>query len=523
MTNILEQPLIHAAPRGMVSLPALLDLLGRDAVDGFPALRPHQAPAWHMFLVQLAAMALHRAGRRDLPPDDAEWARCLRLLTADHPDDAPWCLVVDDWSKPAFLQPPVPDGVELGNRVPTADALDLLITAKNHDLKQAIAADGQAQDWIFALVSLQTGEGYGGAGNHGIVRMNGGSSSRPMLALAPLAAGGEKAMLVRPGAHFRRDVGRLLAGRSDLLARFDYFRLKGGIALAWLPPWPQDAQLRLGELDIWFIEVCRRIRLRGDGGQFHAVKGISKLPRIDGRQMKGAVGDPWAPRHSGEAKGFTLAERDFDYEILAELLLNGDWELPFLAQSDPSDREGETFALIAAALARGNSRTDGFKLCQLPLAGRVSRALSQTAKRKELHALAREQNETVARFLRALRYALALAAANGEREAIKKGHYGFAQEAGERFTRSVDAIFFPHLWARHAAQEQGVDAKAAADHQLETDLFERALEVFETALPAVPCRAIQRPRAEARAWRSLLGQRPQPLEQPVEEDAHADP
>ena len=114
-------------------------------------------------------------------------ARSASRPYASFPDDEPWRLVVDDRSKPAFLQPPVPKDVTLNKDVATPDALDLLITARNHDLKQAIARRADPEDWIFALVSLQTGEGYGGGsgGYQGIARMNGGWSSRPMMALAP--------------------------------------------------------------------------------------------------------------------------------------------------------------------------------------------------------------------------------------------------------------------------------------------------------------------------------------------------
>lgn len=186
-SNLLTQPLLQTKPVGWMTLPGLLACLVRDEVDSFPALRPHQSPAWHMFLVQLAALALHGAGADHIPETETEWVRVLRGLTPEFPADEPWCLVVDDSTKPAFLQPPLPAGVLLKTQVATPDALDLLITSRNHDLKQEVAREANAQDWVLALVSLQTGEGYGGAGNQGIARMNGGSSSRPMLGLAPIS------------------------------------------------------------------------------------------------------------------------------------------------------------------------------------------------------------------------------------------------------------------------------------------------------------------------------------------------
>ena len=98
--NVLNVPLLQVSPKCRVSLPGLLAQLTQDQVDGYPALRPHQAPAWHMFLVQLAALGLHRAGIDVLPESEAEWVKVLRGMTSEFPDDEPWCLAVEEWSKP---------------------------------------------------------------------------------------------------------------------------------------------------------------------------------------------------------------------------------------------------------------------------------------------------------------------------------------------------------------------------------------------------------------------------------------
>ena len=223
-------------------------------------------PAWRMFLGQIGALALHHGETTTLPQDEPAWRNLLRALTPEFRDDEPWRLVVDDWTKPGFLQPPVPKDVPLANDVETPDALDLLITARNHDLKQAIARQADPDDWIFALVSLQTSEGFGGATNYGIARMNGGSSSRAMMALAP--APGGKGVTPRLGACFRRDVLTLLESRERELAANDHlgFPAEGGLALVWLAPWRGGRADPLSELDIWFVEVCRRVRLREKGG-----------------------------------------------------------------------------------------------------------------------------------------------------------------------------------------------------------------------------------------------------------------
>ena len=484
--NLLTQPLLHASPAGWVTLPGLLACLVHDEIDSFPALRPHQAPAWHMFLVQLAALALHRAGASQLPQTEP-----------------------DDWSKPAFLQPPVPAGVTLKTEISTPDALDLLITSRNHDLKQAVAHESDAQDWVIALVSLQTGEGYGGAGNQGIARMNGGSSSRPMLGLAPISQQNSKVVSPRSGVWFRRDVAVLLATREEEWNEqfFHGYPATGGLGLTWIEPWEEGRQIALDQLDLWFIEACRRIRLRTQNAQLYAQSGNSIAPRIMAKHWKGAVGDPWAPVHVTEGKSFTLAGRDFHYSTLVELLFSGDWKTPLLAQQAGFEPSRKTMALIAEALSRGNSKTEGFKSRILPIGGKIARTLSVGPKRKELHELARKQIEEIEKFDKALRDALALAAAGGKRDSLRKEHYAHSDLARTRFDRAADEIFFDRLWARYEAQEKDRDAVKCEEELFVSLLYEQARIVFEVSLPGIPCPNLWRPRAEARArnkFRSMV-------------------
>ena len=495
--NLLTQPHIRATPLGPLSLPGVLAALTRDEIESFPALRPHQAPAWHMFLVQLAALALHRAGLDQPPQDEESWRGLLRGLTNEFPGDEPWRLAVADWSKPAFLQAPVPKGAKLENALASPDALDLLITSKNHDLKQAVAQNGGAEDWIFALVSLQTGEGYGGAGNQGVARMNGGSSSRPMLTLAPLPSVNPKDMSPRLGAWFRRDVTILLTQREREIEKEEKFAAENGLGLTWLAPWPEDESLRLSQLDIWFIEICRRIRVIERGGAIFAVKGTSKATRIDGKAFKGALGDPYAPIHKAENKSLTLGEGDFDYRRLTDLLFSGDWDLPLLARPAAFEPPGANLALICAALSRGNSKTDGFKSRIIPVRNQAAQIFG--ARREQIHGLARAQIEEIDDFAKAIRYGLALAASGGDSAKIKKEHYALTHSAQAQFDRAADSLFFPHLWRRFAAQDGDEEARVAERRAFQSELHVSAARIFNAALPNMPCAGIFRPRAEARA------------------------
>ena len=221
MLNILTESLIRFRRDDNsiieASLPELYAALMNDEVASFPALRPHQRHAWHAFLVQLGAIAMHKAGHDNPPDDAATWLNLIRALTPDSLDDEPWHLIVDDITKPAFMQPAASSEdkrADYKSVVATPDELDMLITSKNHDLKASVASSGSIDDWIFALISLQTSEGFLGAGNYGISRMNGGLGCRPAFSLTPSA---------RPGIHARRDIQALLKHRDRLLDEHDRF------------------------------------------------------------------------------------------------------------------------------------------------------------------------------------------------------------------------------------------------------------------------------------------------------------
>ena len=491
--NLLTEQVISVSSTERLSLPALLAAMARGDVTQFPALRPHQRPSWHMFLVQLAALAIWTAKRTDVPDESTAWTHLLRALTPDHADDAPWCMLVENRAKPGFLQPPAPENLKW-LPVTTPDALDLLITGRNHDLKQSVARDATIEDWFFALISLQTSGGYDGPKKYGIARMNGGSSSRPMLGLAPAQG---KNYRLNPSAWWARDVEQLLQLRQA--GEGLEFGCIGGTALLWCLDWQEGEQLDLRQIDPWFIEICRRIRLVGTEQAWSAIRADSIAARIDAKAYHGKVGDPWAPVHRGEGKSLTLAGKDFNYKMLSELMFGGDWHVPELAKLGPNEQIGDRL-LIAEALSRGNCTTEGFKSRVVPIPDGAVRLFQS----KTVAELSREQMGEIEAFDEALRNALALLAARGDREGMHKTQYAFSRSARRRFERTVDRLFFPHLWKRLAADNSDdPESTDKARHNFRRVLFNAAKAELTTALPGIPCAAIQRPKAEARAWRAF--------------------
>lgn len=107
--RLLHYRRVETGERIACTLPELFIAMAKDEVRDFPALRPHQRHPWHAFLVQLAAIALHRSARTE-PFDTAQdWKTSLLALTPDDPDGAAWCLV-SPVDRPAFMQAPEPSG-----------------------------------------------------------------------------------------------------------------------------------------------------------------------------------------------------------------------------------------------------------------------------------------------------------------------------------------------------------------------------------------------------------------------------
>jgi CRISPR system Cascade subunit CasA len=490
--DLLREPLIQT-DAGWHSLPALLAAMAQGSVQGFPALRPHQRPAWHMFLVQLSVLALDAAGHRDLPQDEETWRSALRALTPGFPDDEPWHLIGPDRTRPSFLQPADPGGLNW-SKVATPDALDMLITSRNHDVKREIARQAAPQDWIFALISLQTMEGFGGAGNYGVARMNGGSSSRVLLGLAPARG---TAAQIDPSAWWARDVACLLDERTGI----------AGKALIWQEPWPEGRSLDLSALDPLFIEVCRRIRLTDAGDSIEALRSTSKAARIAGKEAKGNLGDPWAPVHVTEGKSLTLGDQDWTHELLFRLLYKTppEWSAPELAQRQAREARGPML-LVAEAFARGNSKTDGFKSRVVPVPVAMVRDLFGERPK----AVAPGILADIAAISASLSEALELVATLGDKEKRKNLRGSprgrdklnkFTSAAREALRRHADQLFFPELWERMAAKSEAELAPVRAAF-LER-LAKHARDEFARALPAIPCASLMRPRAEARGRQAL--------------------
>ena len=439
--SALGEPFITVVGKGgpsiPMTLPGVLAALARDEVAGFSALRAHQRHAWHSFLVLLAAIALQRAGLSSPLESEAEWCDLLRRLTPGYAGDEPWCLVTP-LSQPALLQPPIPSGnlTELKNLITTPDGLDMLVTAKNHDIKQAVMTEAAAEDWLFALVTLQTMEGFLGAGNYGISRMNGGFANRAAISISP--PGG-------PAAHWQRDVRQVLALRGKIGGGI--YAPQDGLALLWLTPWDGTDSLRQDKLDEYYIEICRRVRLSVEQGHLVAHAGTTKAPRVV-PIPGGVTGDPWSPvvvEKGGVIKSLTVNGSGLGYRRMVEFMFN---VRPSPLQREAADDAKQGLHILARALVRGQGKTEGYHERRVPLSRTIKSGLRERAAdrgaqaahdRVELAGLM--QNQVLKRALMSLFQNGPDKIKGDDKESQRK-----AEPFLKRFDVVVDRDFFSDLW-----------------------------------------------------------------------------
>lgn len=487
-------------PKGpaRLSLPAVLAALGQDRVDSFLGLQRHQEDAFHIFLCYLAGAVLARAGRNDPGQEEDFWRKGL-LGLAEGNENA-WNLVVDDPTQPAFLQAPLSSAARFEKEFTriqrTPDLLDLLLTAKSHDLKISRAIYGQADNWIFSLISLQTMAGYI-LQHQGIARMNSGFGSRPRISLLQTN---------RLSHHWKIEIKKLLEIREDLL-RSPWPYSDNGVVLTWLPIWDRDKSLNLKTLDPFFIEISRGIRMVKSGESYVARTSTEKVPRIDAKALNGVLGDPWTPLNTEDKKkglsSLTVSADGFTPKLLRDFVF-GDGAFRLQAMQLPSGgSENQAYKLQASVLVRGQGTTDGFHYAEVPVSRRAAGALFRPSPQRDR--LAGCSKESLARasdiqnkVLKTALYSL-LEAGPEKINFDKREVTAWVNQAAERYAETWAKDFFPWLW-RGLDQDDETARQAWLEH-----LSGLAWTVLQDAIDRLPIRTGRGYRSRVRAEGTFYG------------------
>jgi CRISPR system Cascade subunit CasA len=510
--NLLRDDLIRVRSRRCeirsVTLPELLALLLANEVESLPAMRPHQRYPLHCFLAQVGAMAILVSGESAMPRDESHWRYLLRGLTPGYEGDEPWTLVVDDWSMPGFFQPPVPKDClpdySEGDESIAADKFDMLVTSRNHDVKAARMQKVDAEHWVFSLITNQTFQGGNSGSYRGISRMNGDYGSRPFIGAAP-----RKNSF---GSHLARDIRILVDERDALCANYQLHSTIGGIALVWLEPWDGKASLETKQLDRYYVEVCRRVRLRRHGQAISAFTAKNKL-RINqpkgkhqGKDFTLPTGDPWTPVEKDSGKPLTLDGSGFHYRRVVNLLDAEKFSPAPLQLLFDTDDEGGA-QIVFAAVVRGQGETQGFHERRIQVPQRLKPLFMRKSASVDMARIARDRVADVATAVsKALRPALfALYQAAPEKLDFKDPKAKAKAEVFiTQFERAVDEDFFEHLFEEVAAPLASEAARACRKRWIEI-IWQRACDALAAAEAGSPLSGVRRYRARAAAEGVLDG------------------
>ena len=533
MYNVLTEPVIrYTNTEGdtlEVSLPRVYHALVNDDVLSFPALRPHQRHAWHSFLVQLAVIAMRKAGITEVPNKSSnEWLEIIQGLTREEfPDDSPWELVYTNMALPAFMQSPAPTrehAEHYKTPLPTPDAMDILVTARNHDVKVAVAKNSDVDDWIFSLVTLQTMAGVYGQGSYGISRMNGGFGNRAAFSLAPSKP--------TPGPHILRDIEMLVSNFHYIYK--DQPTREGGHALLWTLPWggETDEMLSVFDLHPMYIEVSRRVRLTSkNNGKLEGVRATSKTFRIDSKKYKGVLGDPWSPVDCRDkkqgAKVLTLPGDGFGYRRVTDFMLSEDYVPPTLLS--PSWKEvidNKPMRIVARAMVRGQGETAGYHERSIPVS--TGFILGVSTSHEYLMDIAKERMKSTSNVYNILRHSIAtyLAEGNSDFKAHSKGKPSLneiAERWVDKWNSVIDDHFLQNMQDEFASIGLANDDTERYDTRIEwlKGLVEQAHATLENAMQALPCKTQNRfyaiSQAEGVFWGRIRGENGVPELYPKED------
>lgn len=447
MHDLLNDSLIEvrtaAGELRRVSLPGAIAGLLSGTVADFTGLRAHQADPWHVLLVQLAASVMARQHEGAEAPSDEPFWRAGLLDLADGQPTA-WHLVVDDVTLPAFMQHPLASAGEMSAfslSARHADELDVLVTAKNHDVKGARFA-GDPEAWLHAVVSQQTLSGFLGKGNYGSVRMNGGFGSRCLVSLVTS---------VDPASRFREELKTIQSMRAGVLASAFAYRARG-VTLTWLTPWSRRTHHHdLSALEPWFVEAVRPLRLRMVHGAIEAWGSTSEARQIGPKAIDGGdIGDPWLPINEADKKkgrsALTVSASGWTPQRISDLLLHQSFHLTELQKPRSGIKSAAWF--VCSVLVRGQGTTDGLHRTAVPVPASALSILARPESRSQLAQGAAKLRDDASEIQKSLSMAL-MSLASGGPETVNRDSKALAAWAAvclDAFTRDWSDRYFEALW-----------------------------------------------------------------------------
>lgn len=514
--NLLTEPLLRVettSGQERMTLPGLLAALGEDRVEALTGIQRHQEDAFHVFLCSLATTILARRGDTDPRQDEGYWREGLRMLAGDAGDYA-WTLVVDDLSKPAFMQPPCV-GVNFSKTSVCPDTFDTTEIAKNHDLKLSRGERSEQDLWVYVLVSSNMNAAYSKGGRDGFyfATIKAKKNRIGRVYVRPTIFG-------KPGKQWLFDVSYLLVYRPSLLGEPYNYRADG-IMLTWTREWRGKPQLQFQDLDPFFIETTRQHRLFFVDGIIKGELAPSTKPLIYcPPNLAGNVGDPYVPIEASNNSAISVSDRGWDGDLLRAIIFEESIKLPILRIAKTKAKEG--LLLRCSSIARSKRGTEGCHFRELLIPMDVLQLFNSSKTEIELAAAIAKAAiaEVAAKIEKVLEIALLtyLHVSNSFRDSKtgkldwtnKKWRKEARKKHGQWLKRSSGPIakfiqwrsdaYFPWLW--HVLETGELSEKEGGDKALDKwalMLRKKALQLLKESINSLPHHAGRQwlPRVEA--------------------------
>ena len=161
--------------------------------------------------------------------------------------------------------------------------------------------------------------------------------------------------------------------------------------------------------------------------------------------------------------------------------------------------------MVARGVAGGQGKTDGYhERGDIAFGHKTTAAFGRREQRDVLASIAKAQIEEIREVERALKSGVAVAASGGKLEAdLTKADRMYANPYARRLDEAVDARFFEFLERRFLAADDM--ARAAKRAECARGMIHAARELLVEAVESVPCPAVRRHRARARAFSAFSG------------------
>ena len=272
----------------------------------------------------------------------------------------------------------------------------------------------------------------------------------------------------------------------------------------WVLPWDGSSAERLlpDDLAPFYIEVCRRVRLRLDGnGELYAIRTSSKAARIEGKDLKGRTADPWTPYNPNrDGLPLTLAGGGFNYKRVKEYLF--DWQPPDLLKPTPAEqRSDETMQLVARAMVRGQGKTEGYHERIIPIKSKARNAMMRRTGQdsmEDLGNIAQKRIERISTVQRILSHAIQVFVARGDSDNVSPEHRRLAGPWLNRLDEIVDDRFFDDLQTEFQ-DDDAAERDRIHNAWLRDFVLPNARKTLHDAEDSLPCPAIHRHRARVNA------------------------